>query len=257
MKSNRVLNIVVPMAGRGSRFASAGYADPKPLIRFGGKTMIEWVIDNVRPISPHKFIFLCLSEHLDNDPRVEKLLRQSCSDCEIVPVSELTEGAACTVLLAKRFIEDDNPLMIVNSDQYVEFNINDYLSVLSNLSADGLIMTFSSNDPKWSYCRLDSSGTVREVVEKRVVSNDATVGIYNFSRGRDFVRCAETMIRQGLRVNGEFYVAPVYNQLIEEGLKIVVQSVGSEGAGMHGLGTPNDLNQFLESACFKKICREG
>jgi NDP-sugar pyrophosphorylase family protein len=253
MKTDLTLNIVVPMAGRGSRFSSAGYQDPKPLIRFGGKTMIEWVIDNIRPSMSHRFIFICLEDHLKNDPRVEQLLRQTCPGCDIIPVSEVTQGAACTVLLAKHLIDDNNPLMIANSDQYVEINIDQYLAELPNNKADGLIMTFWSDDPKWSFCKLRSDGTVSEVIEKKVVSNDATVGIYNFSRGCDFVRCAENMIHKNLRVNGEFYVAPVYNQLIEENAKVVVCPVGKEYAGMHGLGTPTDLNRFLESACYKRI----
>lgn len=255
MKIDLPLNIVVPMAGRGSRFASAGFTDPKPLIRFGGKTMIEWVIGNIKPQRAHRFIFVCQSDHLDSDPRVEKTLREICPDCEIIRISSLTEGAACTVLLAKRFIDNNNPLMIANSDQFVEANINDYLSVLNRESADGLVMSFWSNDPKWSYCKLGSDGTVERVVEKEVVSNDATVGIYNFARGSDFVRGAEEMIAQNLRVNGEFYVAPVYNRLIHAGLKVIVHSVGRELAGMYGLGTPNDLKLFLESECFKELTK--
>ena len=255
MKIDNPLNIVVPMAGRGSRFSSAGYVDPKPLIRFGGKAMIEWVIENIRPSTPHRFIFICLAEHIKSDPRVEQLLRRACPGCEILLVSEVTQGAACTVLLAKDLINSDNPLMIANADQYVEIKIDDYLSTLDQNNATGLIMTFWSNDPKWSYCKLNSDGLVQEVVVKEVVSNDATVGIYNFAGGRDFVRCAETMIDKNLRVNGEFYVAPVYNQIIAEGCKVVVKSVGKEYAGMHGLGTPKDLDLFLSSSCYESLLK--
>jgi hypothetical protein len=136
--------------------------------------------------------------------------------------------------------------MIANSDQFVELKMDDYLAEMEKQRADGLIMTFWADHPKWSYCRMRGDGAVSEVVEKKVVSNEATVGIYNFARGRDFVAAADDMIARNLRVNGEFYVAPVYNQLIGKGARIVVARTGREGAGMHGLGTPEDLRKFRE-----------
>lgn len=262
------LNIVIPMAGRGSRFATAGYSVPKPLIPVGGRPMIEWIIENVRPARAHRFTFLCLAEHLDRFPAVPAELRRLCPGCEIVPVRAVTEGAACTVLLARDFIDSDAPLMIANSDQIVDLPIDDYLAamdagVASAVPADsalrtahatpaGLIMTFWSDHPKWSYCRLRADGTVSEVVEKQVVSNEATVGIYNFARGRDFVRAADAMIAADLRVNGEFYVAPCYNQLIAEGARIVTMKTGREYAGMYGLGIPEDLEFFKTTEYFRR-----
>ena len=245
-----MINIVVPMAGRGSRFSNAGYTTPKPLIPVGGKPMIQWVIENVRPSQPHRFTFICLEEHLQTYPEVPATLRHLCPHCNIVRVKHVTEGAACTVLLAREHIDNDEPLMIANSDQYVELNIDDYLAVMAREQADGLIMTFWSDNPKWSYCRLDQAGLVREVVEKKVVSNEATVGIYNFLHGRDFVRASDCMIAQNLRVNNEFYVAPAYNQLIAGGQRIVVAGTGREQAGMYGLGTPEDLDFFKTTAHF-------
>jgi dTDP-glucose pyrophosphorylase len=238
------------MAGRGSRFATAGYTDPKPLIKFGGRPMIQWVIDNIRPARTHRFIFICLGEHLVRYPQIRPQLELLCPGCAIVTVDQVTEGAACTVLLARKLIDSDAPLMIANSDQFVELPIDTYLGKLETERADGLIMTFWSDHPKWSYCRLRPDGTVSEVVEKQVISNDATVGIYNFARGRDFVAAADEMIARNLRVNGEFYVAPAYNLLIERGARIVVAATGREYAGMHGLGTPEDLERFL----FSKVC---
>jgi dTDP-glucose pyrophosphorylase len=252
---NAPLNIVVPMAGRGSRFATAGYVDPKPLIDVGGKPMVQWVIENVRPARPHRFIFICLAEHLERYPKIAATLRSLCPGCEIVTVNAVTQGAACTVLLAREFINNDQPLMIANSDQYVELPINDYLKRLDDAHADGLIMTFWSDHPKWSYCRLRVDGTVSEVVEKQVVSNDATVGIYNFARGGDFVAAADAMIARNLRVNGEFYVAPTYNLLINKGAKVVVAETGREYAGMYGLGTPEDLECFKRTNLFQSVKR--
>jgi dTDP-glucose pyrophosphorylase len=246
------LNIVVPMAGRGSRFAEAGYTDPKPLISVGGRPMIEWVIENIRPARQHHFSFICLQEHLERYPEVPAKLRELCPECDILPVKAVTEGAACTVLLVKEIINNDQPLMIANSDQIVDLEINAYLEVLDREKADGLIMTFWANDPKWSYCGLNADGSVSHVVEKEVISNEATVGIYNFARGKDFVRSAEQMIAMNLRVNNEFYVAPCYNRLIEEGSKVVVARTGKEYEGMYGLGTPKDLDFFRTTEYYRK-----
>jgi NDP-sugar pyrophosphorylase family protein len=252
LSAAETLNIVVPMAGRGSRFANAGYTTPKPLLPLGSQPMVEWVIDNIRPRRPHRFIFLCLADHLRHYPEVPEALKDICPDCAIVPVETVTEGAACTVLLARQLIDSDAPLMIANSDQYVSLDINDYLDVADRAAADGLIMTFWADHPKWSYCRLGPGGRVTEVVEKQVVSNDATVGIYNFRKGRDFVRAADRMIASDLRVNGEFYVAPVYNELIKEGHSIVVAATGRERDGMYGLGTPEDFEFFKTTDLFRQ-----
>lgn len=253
MSPDTVLNIVVPMAGRGSRFAAAGFIDPKPLIPLGGRPMIQWVIDNIRPSRPHRFIFLCLAEHLECYPGLAPQLAALCPDCVVVPVSQVTEGAACTVLLAKEHIDSAAPLMIANSDQFVELHVDEYLRHLDAPGIAGLIMTFWSDHPKWSYCRLRPDGTVSEVVEKQVISNEATVGIYNFAHGHDFVSAAETMIARGLRVNGEFYVAPTYNLLIEAGARIIVAATGRERAGMHGLGTPEDYRLFQSTAVYRSL----
>ena len=234
-----MLNIVIPMAGRGSRFADAGYELPKPLIDVNGKPMIEVVTDNIRPKCDHRFIYICQEEHLKKYNLSDALERMS-PGCEIITIDHITEGAACTVLLAEKYIDNDDEMMIANSDQYVDTDINDYLPKLGN--NDGLIMTMPANHPKWSYIRFDDNGFVTEVREKEVISNEATVGIYNYKHGADFVKYAHQMIEKNIRVNNEFYVAPVYNEMIADGKKIVFHNVGEK---MHGLGTPEDLNKFL------------
>jgi len=239
-----VLNIVLPIAGRGSRFAVAGYPQPKPLIPVRGRPMIDLVVENLRPARAHRVIFVALREHLERWD-IGSVLARSAPGCAVVPVDSVTEGAACTVLLAEALIDGDDPLMIANTDQYVEVEIERYLAAGDARGCDGLIMTFAASDPKWSYVRKDGEGRIVEVVEKRVVSNEATVGIYNFRRGGDFVRAAKAMIAANLRVNGEFYVAPAYNQLIAEGAQIRSYGIEAEGVGMHGLGTPEDLQRFL------------
>ena len=240
------------MAGRGSRFASAGYATPKPLIPVGGRPMIQWVIENIRPRRAHQFTFICLAEHLEKYPEVSVELKRICPGCNVVPVRAVTEGAACTVLLAKDFINAEDPLMIANSDQIVDLKMDDYLAVGDAPGVSGLIMTFWADHPKWSYCRMRADHTVSEVVEKQVVSNEATVGIYNFRHGRDFVRAAETMIAKNLRVNGEFYVAPTYNQLIEDGARVITAKTGVERNGMYGLGIPEDLVFFKTTEYYRR-----
>lgn len=239
-----MLNIVLPIAGRGSRFADAGYELPKPLIPVHGIPMIEAVVRNVRPAGPHRFIFVALREHLDH-LGMRDALEHAAPGSVVVPVDKVTEGAACTVLLARDYIDNDSPLMLANSDQWVDIDINAYLAAMDRRHADGLIMTMKADDPKWSFVGLDSKDLVTRVVEKEVISDEATVGIYNFRRGSDFVRAADQMIAKNLRVNNEFYVAPTYNQLIAEGARVAIYNVGSEGAGMYGLGIPSDLNQFL------------
>lgn len=239
-----MLNIVIPMAGAGSRFAKAGYKDPKPLIPVHGVPMIKVVIDNLTPDIEHRFIFICQKEHVKLYGLKEKL-NEWAPNCSIIELDGLTEGAACTVLHAKHLINSDDPLMIANSDQYIDLNINDYLNKLENEDLDGLIMTMTADDPKWSFVGLDQRGLVTNVVEKQVISSEATVGIYNYAHGKDFVRAAETMIDKDERVNNEFYVAPAYNQLIAEGQKVGIYNIGAEAAGMYGLGIPADLDLFL------------
>ncbi|MDE8348725.1 MAG: glycosyltransferase family 2 protein [Acidocella sp.] len=239
-----MLNIVIPMAGAGSRFAKAGYMLPKPLIPVHEVPMIRLVIENVRPACEHRFIFICQRSHVE-----EFGLRHKLTDwapgAQVVEIEGLTEGAACTVLLAQGFFNSNDPVMIVNSDQYVDIAIDDYLADMQVRKLDGLIMTMQADDPKWSFAGVDDAGMVTRVVEKEVISSHATVGIYNFRSGAEFIHHAKAMIAKDLRINNEFYVAPVYNEMIAQGARIGIYNIGSEAAGMYGLGIPDDLNLFL------------
>jgi len=239
-----VLTIVIPMAGRGSRFEAAGYDRPKPLLPIHGVPMIEVVAANLAPSEPARFVFICREEHLEAYG-FEPSLRAAAPDCVIVPIGAVTEGAACTVLLAKDAIDANDVLVIANSDQWVDATMDDHLGRLRGEHLDGLIMTMTADHPKWSYVALDAQERVRRVVEKEVISPEATVGVYTFARGGDFVRGAEAMIAAQERVNGEFYVAPVYNQLIAAGSAVGVHNVGGVDAGMYGLGVPEDYESFL------------
>lgn len=242
-----MLNIVIPMAGRGSRFADAGYTMPKPLIDVYGHPMIEYVTQNIKPNCEHRFIYICQEEHLNKYGLADELNRMA-PGCEIVTIDHITDGAACTVLLAEKYINNDDALMIANSDQYVDTDINEYLAQLED--KDGLIMTMPADDPKWSFIKYDNNGNVTIVKEKEVISNEATVGIYNYKHGNYFVKYAHQMIDKNIRVNNEFYVAPAYNEMIEDGLKIGYCNVGKK---MFGLGIPDDLNYFMRQEISKRV----
>lgn len=236
-----MINIVVPMAGLGSRFSQAGYSQPKPMIPVLGRPMIELAVANLRPSLPHRFVFICQRAH-EEQHGIAALLRDIAPDCKIILIDGVTEGAACSVLLAEAFIDNAEPLVIANCDQYVDIDIDAFFERTLDRQVDGLIMTMPGDHPKWSYVRRGGTGWVEEVREKVVISNEATVGIYHFRKGSDFVRGAQAMIARNERVNNEFYVAPVYNDLIGQGARIAACDIGD---AMFGIGTPDDLQKFL------------
>lgn len=247
-----MLNIVLPMAGRGSRFADAGYTLPKPLIPIRGVPMIKVVVDNLSPKCEHRFLFVCQQEHIEKFDLIPKL-KSYAKNVEIIGINGITEGQVCTALLAKKFFDNDEPLMSANTDQFIDFDINEYLETMNERHLDGMIMTMNSQDPKWSYAKVDNGGFVIETAEKKVISPDATVGIFNFAKGSDFVRAAEQMIKDNVRVNNEFYTCPCYNYLIREGKKIGIYPIGEEYNGMYGLGIPKDLDFFINSPVSQKV----
>ena len=251
-----MLNVLVPMSGAGSRFAKAGYELPKPMIKVGRRMMIEVVIENIRPSCDHQFIFICQKAHLD-DFALAETLNEAAPGCKIVTADGLTEGAACSVLLARELLENDNPLMMANCDQYVDMDIDAFVSEAKTSGSDGFIMTMKAFDSRWSFVKFDEDGAISGVYEKQVVSDEATVGIYYFKRSRDFVFYSNQMIAKDLRVNGEFYVAPVYNELLLDGLSIGIQNIGPLSTQMHGLGVPEDLEAFLKTSIFENKVNLG
>ena len=240
------------MAGRGSRFADAGYTLPKPLIPIHGIPMIKVVVDNLTPKIEHRFIFVAQQEHIDRYELTPKL-KSYAKNVEVIGINGITEGQVCTALLAKKFFNNDEPLMNANSDQFIDFDINEYLDAMDSKNLDGIIMTMKSQDPKWSYAKTNKQGIVIETAEKKIISPDATVGIFNFKRGRDLVCSAEQMIADDIRVNGEFYTCPAYNYLIKEDKKIGIYPIGEEYNGMYGLGIPSDLDFFLSHPISQKV----
>lgn len=230
------------MAGEGSRFAKEGYTFPKPLIDVAGKPMIQRVVENLD--FPAEYIFLVRKEHLEKYNGIELLLKQiTNNNYKIVLVDKLTEGAACTALLAKEFIDNDDDLLIANSDQIIEYSQQNFFYLKNFTNIDGMVYCFNAVHPKWSFVKTNSRGIVTEVAEKNPISDIATCGIYWYRRGKDFVSCAEKMIEKNIRVNNEFYIAPVYNEFIETGKTLIPFYVHK----MWGIGTPEDLNYYLKN----------
>lgn len=237
--SDKSLNILIPMAGAGSRFEMAGYTFPKPLVEAGNKPIIQWVVESLNLDS--NYIFLVQREH-QNKYNISSMLKILKPNCKIIYLDGLTEGAACTTLLAKKFINNNKPLIIANSDQFIEWNTSQIMYNFYSKKIDGGILCFNSSHPRWSYAKVDKNNYVKKVAEKKVISNNATVGLYFWKKGKDYVKYAEQMIKKNIRVNNEFYVCPVYNEAIKNNKKIVIEKVEK----MWGLGTPDDLNFFIK-----------
>ena len=234
------LNVLIPMAGAGSRFEQAGYTFPKPLIDVRNKPMIQVVVENLNIDA--NYIYLVQKKHREKY-NLDTLLNLLTPSCKIVEVDGITEGAACTALLAKKFIDNDSPLFFANSDQFVEWDSNEFMYKMQETDADGGIITFKATHPKWSFAKINENGLVIEVAEKNPISDIATVGYYYWKHGSDFVKYAEQMINKNIRVNNEFYVCPVFNQAIEDKKQIRTFNIEK----MWGLGTPEDLKYYLEN----------
>jgi HAD superfamily hydrolase (TIGR01509 family) len=237
---NDKLNVLIPMAGAGSRFEKAGYTFPKPLIDVNGKPMIQVVVDNLNLDA--NFIYIVQKSHRQKY-NLDTLLNLITPNCSIIEVDGITEGAACTALMAKELINNDKPLFFANSDQYVEWNSSEFLYKMQETNFDGGIVTFKSTHPKWSFVKLNENNFASMVAEKNPISDLATVGYYFWKNGSDFVKYAEQMIDNNIRVNNEFYVCPVFNEAINDGKKIITFNASK----MWGLGTPEDLDLFLKN----------
>jgi len=242
IKNTTKMNIIIPMSGQGSRFKNAGYTFPKPLIEVRGKPMIQVVVDNLN-CDPNycKFIYIVQESHY-NDYNLKYLLNLMTPGCEIVRTSSMTEGSTCSVLLAREFIDNDTPLLMANSDQFLEWNNHEFIYGMISSGVDGGISTFNAIHPKWSFAKIDNDGFVTEVAEKKPISDIATTGIYYWKKGSDFVKYADQMISKNIRTNGEFYICPVFNEAIADGKKIRV----SHCKKMWGVGVPEDLETFLD-----------
>lgn len=256
------MKIVLPIAGRGSRFKKEAernpeFNKPKPIINTKGYPMVRWATGSL-PFVEHKgqhvtgeprvtardLVFVALREHKDSHAIDEVLKSIYGDDVNIVFIDEVTRGAAETVLKAKEYINNDEPLLVSDSDHFLDGQALAQ-GIKDNPGIDGLIPVFKVEDknPKWSYSKTDESGYVRQVAEKNPISEWANIGAYYFGKGRDFVAAAEEMINNAEYTNNEFYLAPVYNKLIRNGAKIKLV----HPRYVYGLGTPADYEFFLNN----------
>jgi dTDP-glucose pyrophosphorylase len=231
--------IIVPMAGIGSRFIEAGFDTIKPLIPIYGKAMIEYAIDSVG--IDGQWIFI-VQRHHRTKYDLDNILTKLKPGCIILDTAGgVTEGAACTVLLAEKYIDNSRPLILINSDNIIKWDAENEFPKFMESDSEGLILCFKDKDPKWSFAKIGANGYVAEVAEKKPISDNATAGLYIWKKGSDFVSAAKSMILKNIRVNNEFYLCPVYNENIEAEQKVSICMVES----MDGVGTPEDLEKFL------------
>jgi NDP-sugar pyrophosphorylase family protein len=236
----RGATVVIPMAGRGQRFADAGFRDPKPLIDVLGRPMYSWAVDSIPASLVERLVFVCLAEHLAAYPLAEDIERRYAAfGPVVVGLDGVTEGQACTVLEAREHLDPDAPLVIYNADTYC---VTDLERTLPGLPPDtvGVIGVFEAEGDHWSFARTDDDVRVVETAEKRRISPWATTGLYHFTRAQHFLDAADAVIGRDERVNGEFYVAPMYNQLIAEGGLVLLDHAREVWV----LGTPAELATF-------------
>lgn len=236
-----MLKIVVPMGGEGRRFAESGYSFPKPLIEIDGRPMIELVVRNLAPREPHEFVFVCRQEHLQQYALAD-VLKLVAPGCSVIPMRGATGGALCSVLLAMDYLAPDRELLVSNADQIVDMSVDEFLAGTRQRNSDGAIVTFPSTHPKWSYVKLEGEHVVA-AAEKRPISSHATAGLYYFRKSSDFVAAAERMLLKNASLRSEYFVCPVYNELILAGMRVTTYPI--ERHAMHSLGTPEDVKQYV------------
>ena len=242
----RNIQVVIPMAGLGSRFVQEGYAIPKPILPIGNLRMIEVVLQNLTSRHVEKVVIVTKTE-ISAASSLPHLVSQYPFEVKIILIEETTEGPATTCVLAKNFLNMNNPLVIANSDQFLDIDMEFEYDRWNSSTTDGIIWAMEDDSPKWSYVRTDAEGYAQEVREKMVISNLATCGVYAYSTAQDFFTAYDKMVAAQDRTNDEFYVAPTYNYLIADGKRILVRDLGKAGSVMHGLGVPEDYEAFLLS----------
>lgn len=241
---SKSVHFVIPAAGLGSRFTDLGYDIPKPLIPVLDIPMIFWVLSNLPLQETDKITIITRGNIVLDKVWVEYGLDKP-KNLHFLKINEITEGPAITAALAVSVEDFENPLVILNSDQYVDADLSDFVNQLrSSQQPIGSILTMEANDSKWSYVGRDSGGRINSIIEKQVISNEATVGIYGWSHASIFIEGLDWLKREDLRVNGEFYVAPTYNYLVLNRIPIVSHNVGPVSDRVHGLGTVPDYLNF-------------
>jgi dTDP-glucose pyrophosphorylase len=231
-------NLLIPMVGRGQRFRDSGFTIPKQLIQVGHQQMIDWSMSCIKRDECNQ-IFVIRRDTVENNEMDLVLRNKFGNDITIVIAEEETEGTVSSCLLAEKYIDNDLPLSITTLDMYFE----PYFDPSQVADSDGVVLTFDADNPAYSYSQLGDNGYVIRTAEKEVISNHAHAGLYHFSRGSDFVRLSKKMIERNIRVKNEFYVAPLYNLFIEEGMKISIQPIDR----LWSMGTPDEREYFLKN----------
>lgn len=238
-----MLNILMPIAGRSGFFDSPEYQYPKPLIEIKGKTMIEWAVNDYLKVKEDKrFIFIvntadCAKYHID---RVLSLLTDN--QCEIIRLEKETKGAACSALMAIDYIDNDDKLVIGNSDQIFDINLNDVLKHFEKRNVDAGVISFNTVHPRWSYVRLTEDQKIIEAAEKRPLSKEAVAGFYYFNKGKFFIESAMNSIEKGASVEGAYYIAPVFNELILQSKNLEVYKINNNK--YHTFYSPQKIEEF-------------
>jgi NDP-sugar pyrophosphorylase family protein len=231
------INIVIPMAGEGKRFINAGYTTPKPLLDIDGKPIIQHIIDSMK-VPNAQFVFIVRKDHCD-EHQIDKKLLEIDPSAKIIIINEITQGAICTVLLAKELFDDDNPVIIKDCDQIPNWAPDHFFKFVKRKNADGAIVNIHTDLPHFSFSRVNSYGKITETAEKSVISNHGSVGIYYFAKGSELIKYANQMIEKNLRVNNEFYTCPVYNQYIQDGKLILHYPI----AELFQFNTPEEFHE--------------
>lgn len=225
-----MVQIIIPAAGRGTRFNNSVYSEPKPLISWDGKTMIEHVVQNFYN-SNNKIFVVKRKDHQINIQGVK-----------FYDIDYTTTGPATTASLVKDIINMEDELIITNCDQIIkDWNQETFLSFARNY--DGVLGCFISNSEKNSFVKIDSNNLVTEVKEKQVISNLATNGLHYWKKAKYFFDSYNEMFIQNDLTNGEFYVAPSYNYLINKSYKIGIYMFNQH----FPIGTPEDLKKYLDN----------
>lgn len=256
VNSSSEIQIVLPMAGLGTRFSEVGYATPKPLLPIHGVPMFKIVLGNIFSNKVVKVVVITRSEW-DLTSEIDQLTKSTNIEFHVVEIDYTTDGPASTVMLARNFLDLNKPVVVANSDQYVNVSIDTFYEKLVASDAVGCIMTMNDDDPKWSFVRLNDQGHVSAVREKEVISNEATVGIYGFKKAQYMFDAIDEMKELNDRVNGEFYVAPAYNYLIASGHAIDIFNTGDVRNVMFGLGIPRDYEFFVGCRESKKAAQSA
>lgn len=232
-----VVNVVIPMAGRGRRFKEAGYKIPKAMLNVGDKPMINRVVENITPKDPHRFILISRAD-----------VRPKIKNARVINLDHETEGAVSTMQEVQHLISRDDPLIIANCDQLLlDFDVQDFI----DKAADCSVVVFNSDNPHHSYVELDGEGFVTRAAEKEVISDLAVGGIYFYRRAGYFFESARNTVDLEERVNGEYYTTPLFNRLIKWGLKVNTYKISPDQQQI--LGTPEEYKEFLKKLRTGKI----